>query len=112
MTFSDIIQSVKQHPLQKLRADTQDRFEVVVPTDQIKALSSTLEQFFGSAKKPAGAKASGEIADLVSDFGGILRNQTLYYVATDGFSNIAMIWPWSDGKNATIKIFRLSYKNV
>ena len=74
-----------------------------------KGMPEKLEEFFGSPKKPAGAKPSGEIADLVSDFGGILKNQTLYYIAKDGFSNIAMIWPWSDGKSTTVKIFRLKF---
>ena len=109
MKFSDLVQMVRFTPPEEIRLDVDNRFECVLKNEQLKTLSPKLEEFFGPPKKPAGASAKGDTVDLASDYGGILKNQTLYYVSKDGFSNIGMIWPWTDGKLTTVKIFRLSF---
>ena len=108
MTLADLIQNLKQIPISEVRTETADRFECVLENNNLKSLIPKLDEFFGLPKKPAGTKASGEIADLASDFGGVLHNQTLYYTVKNGTTHLAMIWPWSDGTTSTVKIFKLN----
>lgn len=109
MNFTDIIQVFRQATLEETRLDVENRFECVLSNDVLTSLNPKLEEFFGAPKKPAGTKTAGDVADLASDYGGVLKNQTLYYVSKDGFSNVGLVWPWSNGKSATVKIFRLSF---
>ena len=109
MNFIDLVAKVKQATLVETRMDVENRFECVVTNQNLQLLNPMLEEFFGKPRKPAGASTAGDVADLASDYGGILKNQTLYYVSKDGFSNVGLIWPWSDGQSTTVKIFRLSF---
>lgn len=108
MTLADLVQNLKQIPTDEIRAETTDHFECVFQNESLKLLAPKLDEFFGPPKKPAGVKAVGEIADLASDFGGVLHNQTLYYMVKDGASHLAMIWPWSNGTTSTLKVFKLN----
>jgi hypothetical protein len=34
------------------------------------------------------------------------RDQTLYFAEREEAPSLALIWPWGDGKRATVKILR------
>ncbi len=101
---------MKTVPFEEIREDSSDKLEFVVLTPQLALVSQILSDYFGVPVKPAGANPSGQSKELTENFGGILKRQTLYYIENEGYSNLAMIWPWSDETCATVKIFRLNKK--
>ena len=108
MTFSELIQEVKKHPSAEIRFDNDHRFEFVVTVHTALRLQHALEEYFGFALKPA-SKAPDQAAKSVArNFGGIRKDQTLYCREEDDQIHLAMIWPWSDGQTATVKIFNLT----
>jgi hypothetical protein len=63
-----------------------------------------LDGYFGSPLKAPGEEP-GDEASRVSDlYGGIAKEQVLYHASRDQADQVAMIWPWSDGKRMTVKI--------
>ena len=107
MTFEELIEEVKKESFEELRSQSDTGLEFVIRTEKLSQLNPTLERFFGPATKPAGVRPRGEEDALASNFGGILKNQTLYSIAQNGVSHLAMIWPWGDGENVTVKIFKI-----
>lgn len=107
MTFEELILEVKKESFEELRNQSDSGLEFVIRNEKLTQLNSTLEKFFGTATKPAGVRPRGEEDALTSDFGGIMKNQTLYSLANGSVSHLAMIWPWGDGQHATVKIFKL-----
>lgn len=106
VTFEELISQVRRLPLEDRRQDAPDYFEAVVATGSVPELSRMLEGFFGQPFKVAGQKPSRE-SDLHSGrYGGVLQNQVLYYKEREGLSNCAMLWPWGDGRQVTVKIGR------
>ena len=43
-------------------------------------------------------------AQVTKNYGGIQKQQTLYYKDRDGVADCAMIWPWNDGSRSTVKM--------
>ena len=107
MNFSELSEEIRKTAVEEKRADSNDRLELVVKNGALNEITPILERYFGPAVKPAGKNPSGPNRDLTNPFGGILKNQTLYYADRENCSNLAMIWPWSDGERSTLKIFRL-----
>jgi len=107
MTFKELIEEVKKESFEELRHESDSGLEFVVRSEKLAHLNPTLQKFFGPAAKPAGVRPRGEEDALTSNFGGVLKNQTLYSIAHGGISHLAMIWPWGDGQCATVKIFKL-----
>ncbi len=107
MTFAELIEEIKKESFEELRHESDSGIEFVVRNEKLIKLDPTLQKFFGPATKPAGVRPRGEEDALASNFGGVMKNQTLYAIAHDGVSHLAMIWPWGDGQKATVKIFKL-----
>ena len=107
MTYSDLLAEVKKLKFLETRSDTQELLEFVIATAYHHHLQTILESFFGPALKPAGESPHPQAQKYTAAYGGIQKNQTLYYTHRDGCSFAAMIWPWGDKLSATVKIFQL-----
>ena len=67
-----------------------------------------LEDIFGPPVKKAGENVSPESLVLTIDYGGLQDDQILYYKKFDDQSLIAMLWPWKDNFQLTLKIASFS----
>ena len=107
MEFRDMIDKIKILPLLELQEKDGDFLGAVMTTDNSCRLEQLLNDFFGQPLKPPQTEASAEISQIAGPYGGIRENQTLYL--RKGYQNssiLAMIWPWNNGSNFTLKIFR------
>lgn len=104
MTFQELISRLKKLPCDEVRKESVDYYEFVVSTKSLNDFYPVFEGFFGIPFKPAGISPSDKAKDVAKNYGGIQKQQTLYYVYRDGLSNCAMIWPWGDGSRATVKM--------
>lgn len=104
--YAKLLEEAKNLPILELRADDAEEVEFVLKVAQLDQLGTLLQGFFGEPLKPKGQVPNKEAEDLTEPFGGIRDNQTLYHIKYNGRSCFAMIWPWGDGKLATVKICR------
>ena len=104
--YVKLLEEAKNVPILELRADDNEEVEFVLKVGELEKLGTLLQSFFGEPVKPKGQAPSKEAEVLTEPFGGIRDNQTLYHTKYNGRSCFAMIWPWGDGKLATVKIFR------
>jgi hypothetical protein len=66
---------------------------------------NVLDSLLSPPAKPAGAKPSQEIKNITAPFGGVRDNQTLYKKDTPEGSWLAMLWPWGNQQQTTLKLF-------
>lgn len=102
--FSVLLERLKGVPREETRKQYDGYLEIVVQTEALSMVYPILEGYFGPPFKPAGIEPSQSALDITQRYGGIQRQQTLYFVQRDGLSSCAMIWPWSSGIRATIKL--------
>ena len=105
-SIEEVIRRVRSINHEETRRESEDYLELVTKLETIGSLKSIFEGYFGPAFKPAGQEACDESEKHAKAHGGILEDQVLYYTDREGFPNTAMIWPWQDGKRATIKIIQ------
>ena len=104
MNFSELTRDLKNIPFDEQRKDSEGYFEFVLSSRQLPPLYPILEKYFGAPFKPAGVAPSSQAQDCAKKYGGIQKQQTLYYVQRAGLSSCAMVWPWNDGSRSTIKV--------
>ncbi len=104
MSFSAMVDQLKGVKFDELRQQYDGYFEFVVPSQKLNELYPILENFFGVPFKPAGIEPSNDHSDIAKRYGGVQKQQTLYYIERGGQSTCAMIWPWSSGSRATVKL--------
>ena len=104
MSFDDLVNRLETVPFDELRKKYQGYIEIVMQTPNLPKIYPVLENFFGIPFKPAGIAPSREAEDYTKRYGGIQKNQTLYFKKEGLTAHCAMIWPWADGTRATIKI--------
>ena len=112
MTFQELLEEVKKHPLQELRAHSPSYFEAVVPVTKLVYVENTLINHFGMPLKPAGLMPSGDAAVLSKPYGGIRKDQTMYFRKQDMGHEVAFLWPWGCQSLVTIKIILEEKKNT
>ncbi len=103
MNFTELLEEVRKLKFQETRADRTDYFEGVVKADLIPDLNVVLQDYFGKAAKPANQSPQGKDKEISSAYGGIQKNQTLYW-SDERAGEVAMLWPWGDGASVTLKI--------
>ncbi|HTL49011.1 MAG TPA: hypothetical protein VL688_13200 [Verrucomicrobiae bacterium] len=107
MDDQEFITKFKAIPSQELRSATEHFVEAVYNKDVLKkSVIPLIEKSFGAPLKPAGAAPSSEASLRAAAYGGIRKDQTLYYRTGEGPLNTIMFWPWSDGQTFTVKIYR------
>ena len=104
VNFNELTRILKSIPFDEQRKESEGYFEFVILSGNLLRLYPILEKYFGVPFKPAGVMPSLEAQDYAKQYGGIQKQQTLYYMKRAGLSNCAMIWPWNDSSRATVKI--------
>ena len=110
MTYAELVEESKKFKCLETRVDSPDILEIVVSQETLISLNRLLESYFGLPLKPAGQTPSREASAYSAPYGGIQKNQTLYYRDADAASHCALLWPWSDGKMITVKIAQVAKK--
>ena len=104
MTFQELVGKLKQIPCDEVRKESDGYYEFVISSRHLTHLYPIFEDYFGVPFKPSGITPSDKAKDVAKNYGGIQKQQTLYYFHREGLSNCAMIWPWGDRSRATVKI--------
>ena len=103
-SLEEVIYKAKRIPHEETRRESEEYLEIVANQETLKQLIPVLETYFGPAFKPAGKEPCDTCDEHTEPFGGIAKNQTLYLTHKEDLPHVAMIWPWNDGRRATVKI--------
>jgi len=106
MTFIELIAEVKKLKCEEQRVHSEGLLEVVIAKDDMEPLHKVLLAYFGSSLKPEGQAPSGEAKRQAAPYGGIRKDQTMYFRHEGGFSECALLWPWGSGTRITVKIIQ------
>lgn len=104
MTYAELVEETKKLKAWEKRVDSPDILEIVISQELMNSLTRLLENYFGIPFKPAQQAPSREASAYSAPYGGIQKNQTLYFRDAGTVSHCALLWPWSDGKLITVKI--------
>lgn len=104
MQFDELKSEIKNIVYKDVRADSEDYFEAVIASEELKNLGVKLEQLFGLPYLPWQYIYSDQVHNAIKGFGGIMAGQTLYFWNKDNDVAFTMLWPWRDGKHTTVKI--------
>ncbi len=104
MDFNALKIELKALSFDTLRRDEDVYFEAVIVKPELEKLNAVLEKSFGPpAWRGVKDKLTPEMTGAISEFGGVIAGQTLYFWR-DGQSRIfAMLWPWQDHQHITLK---------
>lgn len=103
MTLKDIFEKCKGLEIDEQRVVNDEYIEVVFLNKNADQWNTLFTDSLGPAAKPAGKAASESDQKLTKDYGGIFDNQTLFKKDFNGFTLIAMFWPWGDSQHTTLK---------
>ena len=107
MSFNGLLKDIRNIKTEEIRSYSEDYVEVVVNKQNLESLCFLLEAYFGFPAKAGGDEPSQEAVNLSQSYGGIRKNQTLYFLRHDDGSNgLAFLWPWGNGELTTAKIVR------
>lgn len=106
MTFEQLIEKIRGISLQEIRSMEAHYVEVVAAKSEMARIAPALESFFGLPVKPEGKDPSADAKKAAEPYGGIWKNQTMYFLQNGEGKSAAMLWPWGDGETVTLKIFR------
>lgn len=104
MTINKILERLSVLDVKKKRSQEENYLELVFFKKDINAWERELKEIMGQAKKPFRVKPSAEHDKLAKPYGGIRANQALYQKSFHAYDVIAMIWPWGNGQNMTLKL--------
>lgn len=104
MEFNELKTTLKSVGFETARKEDERYLEVVVVKKQLADLVIKLDEFFGTSVWPGDQELSPEVHDVIKDYGGIMRGQTLYFWHQNGSFIFAMLWPWQDGEHTTLKV--------
>jgi len=109
MTLQDIMDKCQSIPLAIEVENNEAYVEVFLAKDDTAKIAQILEECLGEPIKPAGHEPCEEDRVLTVKYGGIkggiLREQTLYKKVFEGYTLVAMIWPWHREEKTTCKMF-------
>lgn len=106
MTFKDFLTQIQTIRIEESRAQTEEYFEAVISKPSLDPLHKILEAYFGPPIKPEGCPPSGEASRYAKLYGGIRRDQTMYFRRDGEHSECVLLWPWGSGVRITIKVIR------
>ena len=108
MKIQEITEKCKNLRIYEKRCIEDEYAELVIFGEDFDHWSRILEDFLGSATKPAGVKPSKNQKEITDRLGGIFRNQILFQKDYDDFIVLAMFWPWENGEYVTLKMAVIS----
>lgn len=106
MTFLEFLAAIRKLKLDEERVQTADYLEVVIARDVLAGLTGLLTARFGPALKPEGELPSGESNRLAKPYGGIRKNQTMYFRQDGDLFEYVFLWPWEGGARITVKVIQ------
>ena len=89
-----------------MRSDSEELLEAVLNKSELEVLSARLVKVFGEPVYPSKKSYPFNPEKLAEDYGGIMRGQILYYLEQKENPVLAMLWPWQDGVNITLKLIQ------
>ena len=104
MQFKELKARVESINFNELRENSDDYFEAVVSNVELPKLNIIFKEFFGLPVWPSEQELPLYIKDVIKDSGGIGPGQTLYLYSQGNNTIFAMLWPWQDKQQTTIKI--------
>ena len=104
MNLNNIITECEKLDALEKRFNTDNYYEVVFYLKDLDEWNRVLSGVLDPAIKPAGVKPKKEDLAITEQHGSIWDNQTLYKKAYEGYVVIAILMPWSNGVNVTLKI--------
>ena len=104
--FEEIKKIIKETNFVTLRTDSDELFEAVLNKSELGVLSTRLVKVFGEPVYPSKKSYPFNPEKLAEDYGGLMRGQTLYYLEQEEKPILAMLWPWQDGANITLKLIQ------
>ena len=106
MNFSEFLEQVQKLQCQERRTQTESYVEVVVAKLYWPDMDQVLQSFFGAPLKPQGQRPSSESDRCAKPYGGVRKDQALYFKKSDNDSYAALLWPWGSGTAVTLKIIK------
>lgn len=106
MDFSDFLNQIKKLQCQEKRASTLEYTELVVAKPHWNEMASVLNAYFGQPLKPQGQNSSRDTDQCAKPYGGVRKDQTLYFKKNETGTYAALLWPWGNGTSVTLKIIR------
>ena len=106
MTFQDFLAQIETLRIEESRAKTEDYFEAVISTATLDPLHKILTAYFGVPLKPEGRSPSWEASRCAKPYGGIRKDQTMYFRRDGDVCECTLLWPWGSGTRITIKIIQ------
>lgn len=107
MTLEKINENYKHLNVFEKRQVSENYIDIVFFNEQLSEWNQVFSSIFGNAIKFTGIEPDKKALDLTEEFGGIQKEQTLYYKKFDDSSVIAMFWPWQNGLYTTLKITKI-----
>lgn len=106
MTFKELLDRVSRIQYHEMRSQSETFIEVVVAKAHLQELTDALISYFGPALKPQGKAASRDSDKYSKPYGGVRKDQELYYKKDENTAALALLWPWGSGAFVTVKIIR------
>lgn len=106
MTFPDFLVEIQTLRIEELRAQGEEYFEAVISKADLDPLHKILMAYFGPPLKPEGQLPSGEANRRAESYGGIRKDQTMYFRQDGDHSECALLWPWGNGIRITVKVIQ------
>ena len=103
-TIEDLMRHVRKIRHEQTRRESEDYLEMVMFRESWNDVLRLFEDYFGAPVKSPGEEPNDEAQRLSDPYGGVAKDQILYHASRDTSSQVAMVWPWSDGKRMTVKI--------
>ncbi len=104
--WDEILEPILNLEVVEQRGKSEDYFEVVITQNAIPQWTEHLGRHLGPPFKAAGTSPSREAKAVTEAYGGIQKNQTLFYRLFDGMAVVAMFWPWSSNQYSTLKMWK------
>ena len=106
LTYNQLMNKVDKVPVFETRIDGPQIKEFVISFDNIMSIHVIFQKFFGPDFKAPGETPTRIDKKNSAFWGGVRRNQTLYFRENEDYANCAMLWPWEEGRLCTVKIVR------
>ncbi len=106
MKFEEIMDGIKGIEFDAVRVKNQYYFEAIILRDKLPVLTERLEKLFGKRLFPSDNRLPPDAEKVAGAFGGVMGEQTLYFLKENDYSYFAMLWPWSDDCHTTVKLGR------
>lgn len=107
LSIESIATQLSNLPIQENRQTTEAYHEVVIYNKDIDDWNKILSEILGPPLKAPGDPVSDKQKSITEYYGGLDDEQSLYYLQTANYSFIAMLWPWGNDENTTLKIAKI-----